>query len=366
VTQSGDFAGAETKPLRIVWRCPNIPLIRQALPHMSKRLLLSRILQKTGLLRLMEALPSKPGILVLNHHRIGDAQATRFDRGVFSQTPEGLDEQIQIVRRRMPVIAGDELESLVTGKRPLKRTYAVFTFDDGYLDNYTKAFPVLTSHNVPAIFFPVTQYAGTNSVPWWDEIAYLVRNTQARSISVRTPAPLLLDVGEDREQVILQLLRHYKRPDNSDGSAFLSELRESTGCSVPDPGRRFLNWDEARLMARAGMEFGSHTCSHTILSQQSPEAQQWELEQSRQILEGELGLPIHSLAYPVGSRTAFTAETEEIAAKAGYSSAFAFHGGWNRTASMTATHLNRFTPAEDPGMMRMEITFLTNAFMAGM
>ena len=325
---------------------------------MSKRLLLSRILQKSGLLRILEAMPSSPGIFVFNHHRIGNPEATRFDRGVFSQTPEGLDEQIRTIRKRMPIVAGEELESLVTGKKPLKQAYATITFDDGYLDNYTKAFPVLQSHGVPAIFFPVTQYAGTSTVPWWDEIAYLIRHTQASSIQVNYPAPLHLEIGPDRERTIWLMLRHYKRPDNHDGETFLRELRETTGCEVPEPGRRFLNWDEARQMADAGMEFGSHTCSHTVLSQQSPEQQHWELEQSRAILERELGRNIHSLAYPVGSTTAFTPETEEIARAVGFTQAFAFHGGWNPVRALQQTHLARFTPAVEPELLRMEVLFL--------
>lgn len=328
---------------------------------MSKRLLLSRILQRSGALRLLEAMPSRPGILVVNHHRIGNPEAGRFDRGVFSQTAEGLDEQVALLKKRMPVIAGDELESLVLGKQPLKRTYAVLTFDDGYLDNYTLAFPVLRNHGVPAIFFPVIQYAGTNSVPWWDEIAYLVRNTTLPFVTVNTPEPLRVEMGEDREAAILQLLRHYKRPDNRDGEAFLRDLRVSSAVSTPDVGRRFLSWDEAREMAKAGMEFGSHTCSHTILSQQSGAEQRVELANSKRLIESELNCRVHSLAYPVGSSTAFTSETESIAADVGYTMAFSFQGGWNQ-APMRQTNLNRQALSLEPELYRMEIASTVKRF----
>jgi hypothetical protein len=56
--------------------------------------------------------------------------------------------------------------------------------------------------------------------------------------------------------------------------------------------------------------------------------------------------------------TAFTRETEALAAAAGYSLAFAFHGGWNRGGAIVPTHLHRISPAEDPGMLRMEASFL--------
>jgi peptidoglycan/xylan/chitin deacetylase (PgdA/CDA1 family) len=327
---------------------------------MSKRLLLSRLLKRSGVFALLEALPSRPGVLVVNHHRIGSASQTRFDRGVFSQTVEGLDEQVRFLRKRMPIVAGDDLEALLTGKQPLKRTYAAITFDDGYLDNYTHAFPVLQSHGVPAIFFPVIQYVGSDAVPWWDEIAYLVRNTTRPFVEVNTPSPMRIAVAGDREAVILQLLRHYKKPENQDGERFLQELRASAGCSPPDPGRRFLDWEEARTMANAGMEFGSHTCSHTILSQQSPEQQIWELSESRRILESKLGRRVHSLAYPVGSATAFTLETEKLAHNAGFSLAFAFQGGWNQPGKYRATHLQRISPAPELELFQGQVLHLTS------
>jgi peptidoglycan/xylan/chitin deacetylase (PgdA/CDA1 family) len=321
---------------------------------MSKRLLLSRLLKRSGIFALLDALPSRPGVLVVNHHRIGHASRTRFDRGVFSQTAEGLDDQVRFLRKRMPIIAGEELEALLTGKIPLKRTYAAITFDDGYLDNYTQAFPVLHAHAVPGIFFPVIQYIGTDSVPWWDEIAYLVRNTTRSSVEVTTPTPLRLTIGTDRELAILQLLRHYKKPENQNGEQFLKELRESSGCVVPKPGRRFLSWEEARTMVAAGMEFGSHTCSHTVLSQQTPEEQRWELAESRRILENELGRRIHSLAYPVGSASAFTPETEQIAALSGFSLGFAFQGGFNRPGMVRAMHVQRLSPAPEPELFHAQ------------
>ncbi|SEB47355.1 polysaccharide deacetylase family protein [Terriglobus roseus] len=327
---------------------------------MSKRLFLSRFLKRSGVFALLDALPLRPGVLVVNHHRIGDASQTRFDRGVFSQTAEGLDEQIRFLRKRMPIVAGEELEALLTGKQPLKRTYAAITFDDGYLDNYRDAFPVLQSQGVPAIFFPVIQYVGSDAVPWWDEIAYLVRNTTRPSVEVSYPSQLQVTLGDDREVAIRQLLRHYKKPENRNGEKFLEGLRASAGCNPPAPGRRFLDWDEARTMANAGMEFGSHTCSHTILSQQSPEDQRWELTESRRVLQKELGRPIHSLAYPVGSASAFTPETEEIAANAGFSLGFAFQGGWNQPGVGRATHVQRISPAPEPELFQAQTLQLMN------
>ncbi|RXH54596.1 polysaccharide deacetylase family protein [Granulicella sibirica] len=328
---------------------------------MSKRQLLADVLSKAGLLRALEFAPSRPGILIFNHHRIGNPARSSFDRAVFSSTADQLDAQVRYLKNRMPIVSGNELEALVSGRTKLRRMHAAITFDDGYLDNYTKAFPVLKSHNATGIFFLITSYVGTPTVPWWDEIACLIRSTSAPSLKLTFPFPETIQLGEDRETSIRTVLRRFKLPENHDYDGFLSELREQTQASVPHPPRRFLSWDEAREMKAAGMEIGSHTRSHRLLSQLTPQEQFQELSESKVEMERELGGRVGSFAYPVGTRDAFTPVTEELARSAGYSMCFAFHGGINRPGHLRAMHLNRTTPGKNATAFRAQ-TILVSAF----
>ncbi len=56
--------------------------------------------------RALESLPTRPGILVINRHRIGEASCSRFDRGVFSATEEQLEEQVAYCRRASRLFRG--------------------------------------------------------------------------------------------------------------------------------------------------------------------------------------------------------------------------------------------------------------------
>jgi peptidoglycan/xylan/chitin deacetylase (PgdA/CDA1 family) len=327
---------------------------------MSKRQLLSDMLSKTGMLRVLESFPSRPGIVIFNHHRVGDAGHTPFDRGVFSSTVDQFDAQIRYLKKRMPIVSGEELESLVSGKTKLDRMHAAITFDDGYLDNYANAFPVLKSHDATATFFLITTYVGTATVPWWDEIACLMRFTKERSLKLRIPVPATIKLDEDRETSIRTVLRRYKLPENHDYDGFLSELREQTKSILPKAERRFLSWDEAREMKAAGMEIGSHTCSHRLMSQLTPEEQAIELRESKAELERQLGTRVGSFAYPVGTRDAFTPVTEGLARAAGYSIAFSFHGGINRPGAIRPMHLYRTTPAPDHTAFRTQAVLVSS------
>lgn len=185
---------------------------------------------------------------------------------------------------------------------------------------------------------------GTGTIPWWDRIAYILRTAEKRSFTLHFPDSIVVDIGRDSfDAALRQVLQLYKRPDNSDGERFIDELRESCGGHEPPTSSRiFMNWNEAQEMIAGGMAIGSHTHTHPVLSQLSAERQLEEMLRSRDILSTRLQTPIHTIAYPVGSRTAFTKETEELAGKAGYSAAFSYHGGANLPGRISAFNIKRY------------------------
>jgi peptidoglycan/xylan/chitin deacetylase (PgdA/CDA1 family) len=71
----------------------------------------------------------------------------------------------------------------------------------------------------------------------------------------------------------------------------------------------YLTWDQAREMGAAGVEFISHTVSHTDLAAVSQDDARKELEESRRSLEDHLGRPAQFFAYPYGQP--FTSGSEE-------------------------------------------------------
>lgn len=300
---------------------------------------------RLGATRLIESLPQKPVLAVINYHRIGDPQATRYDPGVFSATTEQFDEQIGYLKKRYRVVGLQEAIAAVESRKATRQPLVLITFDDGYLDNWQNAFPVLRSHGVPAVFFLVSRFVGTGHVMWWEEIAYVLRNTRKRRVQIHYPQSSLFDLDQEGERAALtRLLQIAAGPNNQDNERFLTGLEAACDSPRPKPEdeRCFLNWEEAAIMLRGGMEFGSHTHSHEILSRLSPERQYEELVESRQILTERLGTPIDTLAYPVGLRHTFSDVTKEAARRAGYRAAFSYYRGLNDVRSIDAFDIGRF------------------------
>ncbi len=277
-------------------------------------------------------LPHRPSLLILNYHRIGDASETPYDPGLFSCTVSEFDWQVGYLKARFPIVnLREALEIVHNGVKPA-RTAILLTFDDGYRDNHDLAYPVLCKHQVSATFFLPTAFIGTGQLPWWDQIAYVVKNSRNQRIGLTYPSQQQFDLppGGSRDS-IMRILQAFRRPETRDTERFIAELEAA--CDSPRPSvaaeRCFLNWDEARAMQKGGMYFGSHTHTHEMLGKLPFEQQLAQLRTSRDILERELDTTINTLAYPVGSRADFNSETVRALQRAQYRTAFSFYSGIN-------------------------------------
>jgi peptidoglycan/xylan/chitin deacetylase (PgdA/CDA1 family) len=300
------------------------------MPQLSKRDQVARVAFRLGITGLLEVLPKRGCLTVLSYHRIGNHELSNYDPAVYSATADEFDAQISYLRRRHRVISLEEAIDLLQHSNPRVKSGILLTFDDGYLDNYDIAFPILRAHGVPAVFFLCTTYVGTAIIPWWDHIAYLVRRTTKDVIHLDYPSTQEFDLTAGRASALVRILKVFKSPATKEPHRMIAAIENA--CEVPSPvgsERMFLNWDEATEMLRGGMSIGSHTHTHNLLAKASYDEQVRELRTSKQILQARLGAKIASLAYPVGGLTAFSRETMDAASVAGFEAAFSNYGGFN-------------------------------------
>jgi peptidoglycan/xylan/chitin deacetylase (PgdA/CDA1 family) len=298
----------------------------------SKRDWLSGVSAGLGLTRLLESLIRRPCLVVFNYHRVTSPDSCPYDHAVIEATPEEFDDQLAFLKKRYNVIDLEEVQALAEKRSPLRHRHALVTLDDGYRDGYDVALPILKSRGIRATFFLTTGFIDTNKVPWWDQVAFVVRNTEQRRLRLRYPGDVFLNLDElGADRTIQRLLKLYKHPETTNPGRFLAEVEEA--CNVPRPSeapeRLFLSWQEVEALALAGMAIGSHTHTHPVLAKLTAEEQQQECELSRDLLREKLSRPVEALAFPVGSRQSFSETTLQCVRAAGYRLAFSYYGGVN-------------------------------------
>ncbi len=331
------------KPTKILRTVPN------------KREFAAKILSRLGLLRVLEraAAAWKPVLTVLTYHRIAEPATNLFYDPVISATPDSFRAQIDWLCNHMRILTLEELINPAQNGSLWREPVVLITFDDGYRDNFDVAVPILAERNVPATFFIPTAFFETPHLPWWDEVAYVIKQTRVCRFALdcglkERASPLEIDLETmPRTTAIMTIIRALLDETVDDERRFLDQLaaRAEVSVDAESLGRSlFMSWDQVRRLPESGAEFtiGSHSHSHPNLARLDDDSQRRELTESKQILQTRTGCEIKAFAYPYGWPGTFTKGTKTIAAEAGYRLAFASREGVTRAESFDPLEISRF------------------------
>ncbi|MEM6485300.1 MAG: polysaccharide deacetylase family protein [Pseudomonadota bacterium] len=282
------------------------------------------------------------GLYVFTFHRIGDAEKADFDPNVFSCSASGFTDVVEFIKREFDVLdLGDVREQQTKSKAAphCAPRAALITFDDGYVDNFETAVPLLRELDVPATFF-ISVSMANGVLPWWDVVAYWVRRSTTGTLRLNGTQ---IDLSQNRDAAIRPILRAFKHEtDNLDLK--LERYRELLApAGDPPSGRITMNWEQIQQVANSGFSVASHTMTHPILAHLDEGEQRRELAESKSVLEEQLGRSINSVAFPVGGDDTFSQVTMDLAKESGYEFAFTSLPGINRWGQFNDHRLHRIS-----------------------
>lgn len=170
---------------------------------------------------------------ILTYHSIDDSGS------VISISPTLFARQMgMLAKKGYTVLALSDAATRLRSGSDIPERSVVLTFDDGYRNVYTEAFPVLQRHGFTATVFLIAEYCGG--------------------------------------------------------------FNDWPGHESPVGRRPLLRWTEIEEMYRHGIEFGAHTLTHPTLTGLPRAAAEREIVQSQAALQDRLGAPVDTFAYPYG------------------------------------------------------------------
>lgn len=233
--------------------------------------------------------------VVLLYHRVARAA---HDHWKLSVSPQHFEEQLQVLQH-YNVMPLPELAQH-WGNNKLPRKSVAISFDDGYIDNYTTARPLLEKYNLPATFFITNGSIGTGNEFWWDELEQMFVTDPDKHLQAW-------------EQLLP--MRHQQQ------QAFLAELRTAHGIEKkPRPDYTCMSRDQLKEMAATPLfTLGAHTVTHVALAHQPAAVQEQEMVNNSMWLQELTGKAPALLAYPYGN---YNEATVNIASQLGFYAAF--------------------------------------------
>jgi peptidoglycan/xylan/chitin deacetylase (PgdA/CDA1 family) len=282
--------------------------------HRSRIQRLVEAAERLGVVRALRTVHDRREqvLTVLAYHRVMPTDALDgypFDPELISATPAQFEWQMRYIREHLHPVSLGEVMRHLDGDAPLPPRAVAVTFDDGFADTYRYAFPVLKRFGIPATIFPATGYLDSGEPFWFELTAYLAFNMPAQTLEI--PGRGAFPSGsspEDRQRSLRQLHEILKALPNAGRTEIISGWMRRFASEIAHGAvghSRPLSWPQVQEMAAAGVDFGSHTVTHPNLTQLSDVELEWELTESKRVLEERLQRPIETLAYPIGTTAAF-------------------------------------------------------------
>ena len=184
-------------------------------------------------------------VTILAYHEICDLPMGISRHHPYNVSPKAFSEQMDYLYTNGYSVISLEKYLCPTYKKnkEIKDKSLILTFDDGYRNNHTNAYPILKYYNYPATIFLATDYIGSSKpFPWLDNL-------------------------------------------------FEGDIKIKENW-LP------LSWKEAAKMSQDGIIFGSHTCAHSNIRQMEKNEIKSEIVKSKNTIEEKLNKNVTLFSYP--------------------------------------------------------------------
>jgi peptidoglycan/xylan/chitin deacetylase (PgdA/CDA1 family) len=322
----------------------------------------------SGYARLKQRKTGGAGV-VLRFERVRPRQIRRFQPLKADEiTPQFLDRTIRALKRwKYDIVSMDEAcRRAVT--LPTANRFVCLTFDGGYKDVMTAAYPVLSRHGVPFTIYLPTAFPDGLGEAWWlaleemiareDRISLVIdrkeRHFGIRSVSEKYLAYEFLAswmrtlLPRDLTFAINDLCKRY--------SVDLAGLTRSSS----------MDWDDLqKLAADPNVTFGSTTVNYPVLANLKDADAQREMAMGKAVMEAAFRRDIGHFAYPFGDRDSWRQQHVAMAQETGYTSAVTALPGIVETRGRSNLYvLPRVAWDGRQRSLRMMRVILTGAFFA--
>jgi peptidoglycan/xylan/chitin deacetylase (PgdA/CDA1 family) len=296
---------------------------------------LAQFLYGSGLFTLLARTRLRGRAVVLMYHRVltEEAEGRSWSHPGIVVRAGTFARQMALVRRHFAPLTIDAFAGHLRDGRAFPAGACLVTFDDGWLDTGTVAWPILRDAQVPAVVFLPSDFIGTGAMFWQERLRALLHDvwrTARADAAFAARASDLLDAHDygwllavpdgDIRMALMDgvLARKY---GGLDASAALSDALASLLADHPrgDVSDAFMTWPQVGALAGEGLAFGGHGRTHRLLTEIPLEEVAAEAVHSRDAITATLGTAPRTFAYPNGNWN--TDVAAQIAAS-GYDVAF--------------------------------------------
>ena len=211
----------------------------------------------------------RDSIKILMYHRF----RADGDSGYITKKSE-FEEHIKFLTKNFSVVNLDNI--LVNQKsRRFKKNEKILaiTIDDGYMNCYRYAYPILKKKSIPATIFTPFNFIDKGNWLWQDKNIFILRSTQTKQSIFKFDNNIIEVTTSPLNKLFESLYKVYNfcAPlSEKKKEEFSEKLAMHFKVEFPEkPVDEFepLKWWQIKEMEKNGITIGSHTMNHLILTE---------------------------------------------------------------------------------------------------
>lgn len=256
------------------------------------------------------------------YHYTRDLKHSRYP-GIKGLDLELFKLQLDFFEKNFNVVRMEQVIEAVNGGRELPENALLLTFDDGYIDNFTVAFPMLMEHGMQGSFFIPGKTFTENVLLDVNKIHFVLASAPIdklvldlenliKSISLDCPDIPSYDVlyatyakeerFDDKKTVFCKRILQTALPEEVRNRLSSILFEKYVGISESDFSRElYMNRDQIRMMKRAGMFIGIHGYDHYWLANLPEEQMHRDVDKALDIMDEFIDRKAWVMNYPYGN-----------------------------------------------------------------
>lgn len=245
-------------------------------------------------------------------------------------SPEFIEKIISFFKdHNYEFISLDQLHALLINKIKPQRKFVVFTFDDGYSDNYDYAYPIFKKHDIPFTIYVATDFPDRKAILWWYMLESLLLNNNLITFGFSGKEYSFdCDNHEKKEKVFLEIRTIILENESNKEELFNLLFPDFEQQKKELIAQNALSWEQIIELSNDDLvTIGAHTVSHKPLSKLSETEARKEIEDSKKLIEEKINKPVNHFAYPYGGIDTCGEREFLIVKEAGYLSATTIRQG---------------------------------------
>ena len=241
--------------------------------------------------------------VVLMLHRVAEFDKSRLvPNEDLKVSPAFLQKIIDKYRKAgFAFLSLDEVYDVITGKSNIDKPFVAFTLDDGYLDNYTMAYPIFKRNNVPFCIFVATDFPDRKAILWWLTIEDIILSNE--KIELSDGSTYICKTYQQKWDTFRLIREKILKLDQKELLNSLQELFVNYHIDWLAPVKEMaMSWENIAELGKEPLcTIGAHTMSHPAFSPLSLEEIKAEIDGGIERLHSAISYGIHHFAYPYGS-----------------------------------------------------------------